>query len=526
MTYFSVCMGGADSIVEAAEARPDVIDPSRLDPHVKSLRTHTARGTLVNSSFQLGLVGLGTVQRFAVAAWLTRSEYGLWGLLIGTLVTLTTLKQVGVADKYIQQNEPDQEAAFQKAFTLELGLSVCFFLVAVLVLPLYAIAYGRTQMILPGMLLALAVPLTAFESPSWIPYRRMQYARQRLLTAIDPVTAVAVTLVLVAGGAGYWGMIIGAIAGSAAGAFVCTATSPYRLRLRFSRSTLREYSSFSLPLFGAGLSGLVVIQGTLIVASHTVGLAGIGAIGLATNAVTFTDGVDSIVSQTIYPAVCAVAHRREVLAEAFVKSNRVALMWAAPFAVGVALFAGDLIHLALGDRWRSATGLVIAVALTSGLSQLAFNWQIFMRAVNRTRPLFVAAVTRLIVFFAVSIPAMIMFGIAGYAAAFAAATIVQIILRGWYMRRLFRGFKVLRHMLRAIAPTVPATAVVLAVRVLAGGERTGPRAIAELALYAIAAAAATWLFERALVSELLAYMRGRRPQRTWTAIAAGQSSGA
>ena len=88
------------------------------------------------------------------------------------------------------------------------------------------------------------------------------------------------------------------------------------------------------------------------------------------------------------------------------------------------------------------------------------------------------------------------------------------------------GFKVLRHMLRAIAPTVPATAVVLAVRVLAGGERTGPRAIAELALYAIAAAAATWLFERALVSELLAYMRGRRPQRTWTAIAAGQSSGA
>ena len=69
MTYFSVCMGGADSIVEAAEARPDVIDPSRLDPHVKSLRTHTARGTLVNSSFQLGLVGLGTVQRFAVAAY-------------------------------------------------------------------------------------------------------------------------------------------------------------------------------------------------------------------------------------------------------------------------------------------------------------------------------------------------------------------------------------------------------------------------------------------------------------------------
>lgn len=513
-------------MLEAAEARPDVIDPSRLDPHVRSLRSHTARGTLINSSFQLGVVGLGTLQRLAVAAWLTRTEYGLWGLLIGTLITLTTLKQVGVADKYIQQNEADQEAAFQKAFTLELGLSVAFFVLAVLVLPLYALVYGHTQMILPGIVLALSVPLTAFESPSWIPYRRMQYARQRLLTAIDPVTSVTVTLALVASGAGYWGLIIGAIAGSAAGALVCTATSPYRLRLRFDRGTLREYSSFSLPLFGAGLSALVVIQGTLVVASHTVGLAGIGAIGLATNVTTFTDGVDSIVSQTIYPAVCAVAHRTEVLAEAFVKSNRIALMWAAPFAVGVALFAGDLIHLVLGDRWRPATGIFVAVALTSGLSQVAFNWQLFMRAVNRTRPLFAASIANLVVFFAVSIPAMDAFGVAGYAAGFAAATIVQVALRGWYMRKLFRGFRVLRQMLRAIAPTLPAAALVVVVRVLASGERSAPRAIAELALYAVVVGAATWVFERALVSELFAYTRGRRPQRSWTGMPAGQSSSA
>src|SRR3954454_5574047 len=128
-------MGGAEAGIgaaaEAPAARPDVIDPSRLDPHVLSLRSHAARGTLINSGFQLGLTALGTLQRLAVAAWLTRAEYGLWGLLIATLITLVTLKQVGIADKYIQQNEPDQEAAFQKAFTLELGLSLAFFVLAV-----------------------------------------------------------------------------------------------------------------------------------------------------------------------------------------------------------------------------------------------------------------------------------------------------------------------------------------------------------------------------------------------------------
>ncbi|HEU4978581.1 MAG TPA: oligosaccharide flippase family protein, partial [Solirubrobacteraceae bacterium] len=489
------------------------IDPGRLDPHVESLRSHTARGTLVNSGFQLGLAGLGTVQRLAIAAWLTRAEYGLWGIIITTLITLSFVKAIGVADKYIQQNEPDQERAFQKAFTLELGLSVAFFLLVVGVLPVYGFVYGHGQIVAPGMVLALSVVLSAFEAPAWIPYRRMQYARQRTLTAIDPVVTSVLTIVLVASGAGYWGMVVGAVAGSAAGGLVCSATCPYRLRLRFDRGTLREYASFSLPLFGSGISGLVVVQGSLIVASHTVGLAGIGIIGLATNIATFADRADAIVSQTIYPAICAVVHRVDVLAETFVKSNRIALMWAAPFAVAVALFARDAIHFVLGDRWRPATGILIAFALTSGLGQVAFNWQMFMRAVNRTKPLFVASLTQLVVFFAVAVPGMYAFGVAGYAAGFAATTCVQIALRGWYMRRLFHGFGVIRQMLRAIAPTVPAAALIALVRVLAGPHRSAGRVVAELVLYWAAAGVATWVLERALVAEMLSYLLRRAPQR-------------
>ena len=87
---------------------------------------------------------------------------------------------------------------------------------------------------------------------------------------------------------------------------MCVTTSPYRIRLRFERGTVRRYASFSLPLVGAGLSRLLVVQGALIVANHVGGLAGVGAIGLATTYAVFADRVDAIVSQTIYPAVCAV----------------------------------------------------------------------------------------------------------------------------------------------------------------------------------------------------------------------------
>ena len=41
--------------------------------------------------------------------------------------------------------------------------------------------------------------------------------------------------------------------------------------------------------------------------------------------------------------MCAVADRTELLFETFVKSNRLALMWAMPSGLGLALFAPDLV---------------------------------------------------------------------------------------------------------------------------------------------------------------------------------------
>ena len=59
----------------------------------------------------------------------------------------------------------------------------------------------------------------------------------------------------------------------------------------------------------------------------------------------------------------------------------------------------------------------------------------------------------------------------GYAIVVATQTAVQIVVRVHYMRRLFAGFRILPHMARAVAPTVPAVAAVLALRLTAGGDR-------------------------------------------------------
>jgi O-antigen/teichoic acid export membrane protein len=477
----------------------------------RGLRQHAVRGTMINSAFQLGLAGLGLLRRFVVAAFLTRAEFGLWGIVVVTLMTLLWLKQVGVADKYVQQDEPDQEAAFQKAFTIELALSVAFMLLVVLALPLYALAYGTPRIVVPGLVLALSVPLTAFESPIWIPYRRMQFVRQRTLSAVDPVTGFVVTVALAAAGAGYWSLVIGVVAGSLAGGVVATATCPYRLRLRLERATMREYARFSWPLMGLSLSNLAVIQGALLVSNRAVGLAGIGAIGLASSISSFAEGADGIIGQTLYPAVCAVADRRDRLFEAFVKSNRVALIWGMPFGVGLALFAPDLVRYQLGGEWAPATGLIAASGLIAAFSQVGFNYSIFLRAVNQTRPMLVCSLLNLACFALVGVPLILALGLTGYALAFGTMTLVQIAARGFFLGRLFSGFRMARHFLRAIAPSVPAAATILSLRAALAPPHELPVALAQLVLYAGVTVATTVWFEGPLMRELARYVRAVRP---------------
>lgn len=42
------------------------------------LRQHTARGVIINAAFQAGFAGLTLLQRFAAAAFLTTTEFGVW----------------------------------------------------------------------------------------------------------------------------------------------------------------------------------------------------------------------------------------------------------------------------------------------------------------------------------------------------------------------------------------------------------------------------------------------------------------
>ncbi len=476
-----------------------------------SLRETAARGTLINSAFLIGLSALALVKGFLLAGFLTRGDYGLWGLLAVSMGTLLSLKQIGIGDKYIQQEDDDQELAFQRAFTLELLLTGGFVLLTAASLPLFAVLYGVPDLIVPGLVILVAFVATIFQAPLWILYRRMQFVRQRTLQAIDPIVSFVVSVALAVAGAGYWALVIGFVAGPCVSAIVTVRYSPFKLRFRYDSGALRSYASFSWPLFVAGAAGLVIAQAAVIAAEARLGIAAVGVVALAATITAFTERVDDVVTSTLYPAICAMPDRTSLLYESFVKSNRLALMWAVPFGTALTLFCSDLVTFGIGERWRPAVAVLQVYGLMAALNHVGFNWTAYFRARGETRPMAVAGIAAMVAFLLTVIPLLIEFGLRGFAAAVALQGLAALVCRAYFLRRLFDGFRFLRHAGRAFLPTLPAAAVVLALRAVEPSERTLGMALGELGLYVAVTVAATWYFESRLLREALGYLtRGRR----------------
>lgn len=484
----------------------------------RSVRQHAARGAIVNALYQVLIMTLGVLKGVVVAAFLTPEEYGVWGILLISLITITWLKQVGAVDKFIQQSEDDQERAFQEAFTIELLFTVAFSLLFAAIVPLLALLYGEPRLVAPGLVLALTMPLAVLQAPIWVLYRRMQFTRQRVLQAVDPVVGLVVTLALAIGGAGYWSLVLGTVAGLAAGGLVALVTASYRLALRYDHQVARTYFEFSWPMVVAGASSLVVAQGSIIVGEATLGLASAGMISLASAIAFYSTRVDAVLTQTLYPAICAVRDRTDLLFETFVTSNRLALMWGVPFGLGLALFAGDLVAFVLGAQWQPAVFLLQVFGIAMGIGHIGHNWDAFYRARGDTRPIATWSTISMLSFLVAAIPLLILEGLDGYAIGMGVVALVSLLVRIVYLSRLFSGFRVVGYSLRAVGPSLPAAGAVLLARLVEDSGRSAGLAAAELALYLTITLLATLWLERRLLRELLSYLRAGPSPRAEPAV--------
>lgn len=494
-----------------SDPRPETLgesDPDRAAVTAPGLRFRTARGALVNAAFMLLLELLRFFRRFVIAGLIAVSEYGLFGILAAIAGNLFRLREIGINDKFIQQTAPDQELAFQRALTLELIVAGLFSVAIAGLAPVMAAGFGERELLWLTLALASVPPGVALQAPYWIFYRRMDFVRQRLMQAVDPVVAFAVSIALAIADFGVWSLVLGLIAGVWTGAAVALAQSPYRLRLRFDRETARSYFSFSWPVALAVASGVVVAQATTIVGFATVGVAGVGIMALANSLIQYATRADDIITGTMYPALCAIQDRQRVLLETFVKSNRLLMSWALPIGAVLVLFGPEMVTGLLGDRWAEAGVLVQYFGAAAAINQVVFNWSAYYRAKGETRPLAVYGTVAATTHLAIALPMLAIWDLEGLGIGLLISTAAGVGVKLFYSRRLFPELSLVRLVSFGASPALGAAAAALGLRI--AGMSLEVQALAFAAALLVLTA---WL-EGGLFREIGSYFRGSTPAST------------
>ncbi|HEX5620920.1 MAG TPA: oligosaccharide flippase family protein [Solirubrobacteraceae bacterium] len=479
----------------------------------QGLRTATARGGVVNAVFLSGAEALVLVQGLLATALLGPGAIGLYGIVTTTAMTIVALRRVGIDEAFVQQDAADEEAEFQRAFTVELGLDVLAALVIAACAPVLAALYDDDRL-LPLTLAVSYLPIAfALQSPQWIFFRRMDYLRLRMLQAIVPLGTVLVATPLLLAGVGVWALVIGPACGNVAAVIAAQWLSPFPLRLRADREAVRRYLHFSWPIFVSAAAALLVAQGQIAVFGLDDGLVAAGWITLAATLTRYVDRADQIVATTVYPALVRIRDRPGVVEEAFEKSNRLALMWAFPFGAGLLLFGGDLVHFVLGDEWHGAVVLIGGLAVALSLQQLGYNWFSFYRARGESWPQAVEAGALAGAFVLLAVPGALLWGSWGFIAGRLACTAAALGVRAVYVRRLMPGVRLSALAVRGAVPVVAASVPVVVVRLaLWGGARSAAQAVVELTMWLVGLVVATRRLERGLLAELWGYLRpGGRP---------------
>ncbi|HYH58121.1 MAG TPA: oligosaccharide flippase family protein [Thermoleophilaceae bacterium] len=485
--------------------------PQRLGFPETELRGRTARGAVLNGVFMGGTQLLALAQGLIATAILGPAGIGLYGVVSITAMSVVELKRIGVDEGFVQQTEADQEAEFQKAFTVELMLAGIAAAVIALLAPIVAWAYGDWRLFALTLAVAYLPVAFALQAPGWVFFRRMDFLRVRTLQAIVPVVSFVVAVPLLVADVGVWSLVIGPFVASVVAVVVAIRMSPYPLAIRFDREAVGRYARFSWPIFVSSAALLAVQQGQLLAFDIEGGLEAVGFITLALLLTRYADRADQVVTTTIYPAICAIRDRVPTLEDLFVKSGRLTLMWVGTFCAGLVLFAPDLVEFVVGDEWEPAVILIQGLAVAAALQQIGYSWFAFYRARGDSRPQAVESAVMVAAFAVLAVPALFVWGAEEFAWARVVAVLPVLLVRGVYVRRLLPGVSLPLLALRAAAPVLLGVAAALALRLSWDGAREGWQAGAEIAVWVAATAAATYALERPLLRELRASLRRGQP---------------
>ncbi len=395
-----------------------------------------AQGAAWMVLFKLADRSLGFVSILILARLLVPADFGLVAMVMSAIAIIELASAFSFEVALIQREHPTREH-YDTAWTLNVALgSACALATVGLAYPA-AMFYGEPRLTPVMLVLAGAWIVQSFENIGTVNFRReMDFSREFRFLASKRVIAFVVTLSLALVIGGYWALVIGIVVGRVSGVVLSYTMQPFRPRFCLGKS--RELFSFSgWMLLHNGLS---VVLGRI---SHLIigRVHGPGALGLYTvgSEIAYLPATELIapINRAVLPGYARMATDLKTLSEGFIGVIAVILAVAVPAAVGVAVMAGPLVKVLLGDSWLGAVPVIQILALCGAIQAMMSNNTTAYLAIGKAHLPPLVQMVRL----AVLLPALAVLsreGVEGVAYAELIASVVSLTVSYPLLFRTFR----------------------------------------------------------------------------------------
>ncbi|MEV7521441.1 oligosaccharide flippase family protein [Streptomyces sp. NPDC091371] len=346
-----------------------------------------ARWSLVNTVvMRLGNFATGIVlARF----FLGPEAWGVYGIAQTVLLVLLSANELGVSLAIVRW-EGDPRRFAPTVLTLS-ALSSCLLYAALFAAaPAVAGVLGSPEAsgVLRVMCLCVVIDGVA-HVPGGFLTREFAQGKRMIIDGLNFVLSTSVTLLLAFEGWGAMSFACGAVAGNVVTLIGCGLAAPGTLKFGWDRGQARALLRFGLPLAGASMLALAVVNVDTMVVGATLGNVSLGFYVLAFNISGWPVRIISEAARRVaFAGFSRLADSPQALAQGFSRALGVVITGTVPLCVLLAGFAGPAIELIYGSKWAPAAAALpwlMALGLIRIGSELAYDCLV---AIGQRRSLF------------------------------------------------------------------------------------------------------------------------------------------
>ncbi|MFE9468122.1 oligosaccharide flippase family protein [Streptomyces virginiae] len=314
-----------------------------------------AKWSLINTVvMRLGNFATGIV---LARYFLGPEAWGVYGIAQTVLLVLLSANELGVSLAIVRW-EGDPRRFAPTVLTLSAASSCLLYAVLFATAPAVADVLGSPEASGVLRVMCLCVVLDGLSQvPAGFLTREFAQGRRMAVDALNFVLGTAVTLMLAVQGWGAMSFAWGSVVGNVAALIGCCLAAPGTLTFGWDREQARALLKFGLPLAGASMLALGVVNVDTMVVGSTLDPLALGFYVLAFNISGWPVRVVSEAARRVsFAGFSRLADSPQALAAGFARALGVVTAATVPLCVLLAALAAPVIELVYGERWLPAAG--------------------------------------------------------------------------------------------------------------------------------------------------------------------------